>query len=149
MHDRPFFACVMALCALTSARLRDGACLPNHSQVDPRLNESSPLYGYVGRPSADPEYKNHSAASEDFYLAACEAIPRDPTRATDFNYKRAKTHLALLCIQYGDVRQLMVHLHDYLTASALDGFHLESRWPVGLTEIEIQERRRMVSPAGY
>lgn len=125
-HDRPFFACVMAMCALISARLRDGASLAYADCA--KMTQNGPR-------------------SEDFYKAACGSFPRDLCIATDFDYKRAKTHLALLCIQYGETRQLQVHLGDYTTLVAMDGFHNEARWPGDLTEIERQEWRRLVSRA--
>jgi hypothetical protein len=125
-HDRPFFACVMAMCALISARLRDGASLAYAECA--KMTQNGPR-------------------SEDFYKAACGSFPRDLCTATDFDYKRAKTHLALLCIQYGETRQLQVHLGDYTTLVAMDGFQHEARWPADLTEIERQEWRRLVSRA--
>jgi hypothetical protein len=125
IRDRPFFATVMAMCALISARLRDGASL--HDTDFPTISNNGPR-------------------SEDFYNAAVGAIPRDLSLAIDFHYKRAKTHLALLCIQYGEVRHMHTHLGDYHTMNAIDGFHNEARWPAELDEIEKQERRRLARP---
>jgi hypothetical protein len=83
--------------------------------------------------------------SDQFYDASVRAVPTDLALATDFNYKRAKSILAMLGIQYGYNRTLCSHLGDYVTICGIDGFHNESRWPQGLNAIEIQERRRLVS----
>lgn len=115
-RDRAFFAFVMAVCAITSARMRDGVGTP--------LPPDAPL-------------------SEAFFDAALSAFPADLTAATDFDYKRAKAILAILSLQYGQVRQLSVHLGDYMTMCAADGFHNENRWPPNLPVTEIQERRRV------
>ena len=123
--DRAFYSATMAVCAITSARFRDGVPLPNNP---------------------GPHF---SPASEDFYDACLRAIPKDIAEAEDFNYKRAKAVLGTLCIQYGRVKSLHTHLGDYLTMCANDGFHNEARWPMGLSEIEVQERRRLVSPTRY
>lgn len=53
--------------------------------------------------------------------------------------------MALLCIQYGDTLGLQRHFGDYCTLCAMDGFHLESRWPSRLGVIDLEERRRLVS----
>ncbi|OCF45229.1 hypothetical protein I317_00751 [Kwoniella heveanensis CBS 569] len=116
--SRPFHAAVMSVCALTAARLRDGA-------------PQSP-----GSPS-------QSTASEAFYNAAQASIPTDLTCASHFDYKRAKFLLAMLSVQYGHIGSVLRHLGDYLTMCAIDGFHSEARWPSDLTEVEKQERRRL------
>lgn len=72
------------------------------------------------------------------------AIPHDKAIATCFDYKRAKAVLAVVCIQYGFVRTLLTHLGDCITLCAGEEFHDEARWPVGLNEVELQERRRLI-----
>lgn len=127
----------MSLCALTAARIRDGASLPSH-----------PITKYM---TSVPSEVFNQAVSRSLYripqadLQAQDAFPTDLGAATEFEYKRAKSNMALLCIQYGDTKGLQRHLGDYCTLSAMDGFHLESRWPAGLSMIEVQERRRLVS----
>lgn len=86
--------------------------------------------------------------SEAFYEAATRTFPADLSMAHDFDYKRAKVILAMICIQFGHVRQLTTHLGDYMTLCSNDHFHLENRWPPHLPETEIQERRRLVSRGG-
>lgn len=57
--------------------------------------------------------------------------------------------MALLRIQYGDTKGLYRHLGDYCTLCAIDGFHQESRWPAGLSQVDLQERRRLVCYSLY
>lgn len=124
--DRSLCATVWAACALSSARIRDGAfdqCpkpipLPRETAVD---------------------------LTEEFYQAAVRAIPADLSVAYSFSFKRAKALLCSVAIQYGYARTFCAHLGDYITMCGIDGFHNEARWPAGLTEIDIQERRRLVS----
>ena len=124
--DRAFFATVMSACAVASARIRDGA--------------------YTQLPNPPPLPQEAAVTdSETFYEAAVRAIPADLSVAYSFNYKRAKSLLSEVAIQYGHSRTFCAHLGDYLTMCGIDGFHNESRWPSGLTEIDIQERRRLVS----
>lgn len=119
----------MAVCAIAAARLRDGADTmtdSNGANLLPTLPPSAP-------------------ASEVFYHASMRAVPHDLSLATAFDYKRAKVILAMNCVQYGNVKQLATNLGDYMTMCAADGFHNEGRWPGNLTEMEVQERRRLVS----
>lgn len=111
----------MSVCAITAARVRDGAGTVNNS---------------ISLPSSCPP-------SEAFYDAAIRAFPSDLSQALEFDYKRAKALLAMICVQYGHVRQLTAHIGDYITLCSIDGFHNESRWPPNLPETEIQERRRL------
>lgn len=112
----------MVVCAIITSRLAHNA------QIAGRLE------GSVTAHSADK-----------YYSLALEAFP--PTwRATgSVNYKQAKLLLAISCLQDGDAVGLHTHLGDYGTLSFTDGFYDESRWPSGLKEPEIQERRRLVS----
>ncbi|WVQ71063.1 hypothetical protein IAR50_000588 [Cryptococcus sp. DSM 104548] len=127
-----FHALTMSVCALASARLRDGA--PTSPNARSAL-ASNPLEApSAGRPQP---------TSEQYYQAAIASFPRDLTKAMDFDYKRAKPLLATLAIQYGDIPSVHAHVGDYMTMCAIDGFHNESRWPSDLNEIEVQERRRL------
>lgn len=127
MHDRAFYAVTMAMCAITSARMRDGASYLLDAGVKAHLPADAPT-------------------SEAFYEAAARTFPADLSQASEFDYKRAKVIIAMLCIQFGNVRQLTTHLGDYMTLCSIDNFHLEARWPPNLPETEVQERRRLVSP---
>ncbi|KAK4687545.1 hypothetical protein P7C73_g2581, partial [Tremellales sp. Uapishka_1] len=86
-----------------------------------------------------------SPSSEEFYAEAVAAFP-SLLEATGFEYKRAKALLAILCIQYGLVREHLVHLGDYVTLCSIDGFHNEAKWP-DLSRPETEERRRVVFSA--
>lgn len=139
----------MAVCALSAARLRDGAAAqiiqnPPTSSL-PSTSSSSSSFSPSLSSVLDIDLHAAGELSEHFYEASVQSIPIDLALATDFNYKRAKAILAMLAIQYGYSRTLCSHLGDYITICGIDGFHTESRWPAGLNAIEIQERRRLVS----
>jgi hypothetical protein len=102
----------------------------------------SPTPRWCETPS--PSRVAHLGNSEDYNRLAVDVFPQ-LSEARDFNYKRGKALLAILCIQYGDIVNLETHLGDYMTLSMNDGFYDESRWPEGIFEPEIQERRRLVS----
>lgn len=124
MSDQPFCAVTMAVCAIAAARVRDGAGTMSDSPLSPSLTSGCP-------------------PSEAFYDAALRSFPPDLSQALHFDFKRAKVLLAVICIQYGQVRQLTTNIGDYMTLCSIDGFHNESRWPPNLPETEIQERRRL------
>ena len=113
----------MAVCAMSSARQTDGANIPN--------------FGKDSNSEVPP--------SQIFYNASVNSIPKDLLRAADFDYKRAKALLTMMCIQYGRVTEVKLHLGELCTMCSLEGFHSESRWPPGLNAIEVEERRRLVS----
>ena len=116
----------MAVCAMSAARLRDGA----------------QLVGYTPTTALHP---GNCPASETFYDQSVGAIPKDTMVAVkDFNYRRSHAILAMLKIQYGRIREALCHLGDVLSMNSVEGFHNESRWPQGLNVIEVEERRRLV-----
>jgi hypothetical protein len=121
--DRSFYTVTMAVCAIITSRLAHNA------QIAGRLDGSI-----------------HSANT--YYSLALEAFPPTYSATGSINYKRAKLLLAISCLQDGDAVGLHSHLGDYGTLSFTDGFYDESRWPPGLREPEIQERRRLVSQTG-
>jgi hypothetical protein len=130
--DQAFYASVMGVCAIASGRLQEGLQLPlSFSQPD----------------------RNSLPASAIFYQACVDAIPTGLESRTDFNFLRAKALLCMACTQYNDPRTACIHHHDYLNMAALEGIPNESRWPSDLNEIQVQERRRLVSsspaPCGY
>ena len=116
-HNRPFFCSLMSLCAMVTARVADG------------VRDAQELL---------------AVPTEVFHRACLGAFPHSLADAQDFEYKRTKSYLALLGIQYGDIQALWHHLGDYMTLCAMDGFHLEARWPA-VDRIEQEERRRVVS----
>lgn len=112
----------MAVCALASARARDGAVFSN------RFN-----------PDVLSEIK-----SETFYNAAMEQIPVGLVTARDHNCMRAYALLAITSIQYGQIRVMHQHLGSYHTLVAMDGLHDEGNWPKDIGHVEREERRRLV-----
>ena len=121
-----FFAATMAVCALASARARDGAVFSS------RWNHSA-----LQQPP-----------SEVFYAAARGSIPFDLITARDHNAMRACALLAVTAIQYGQIREMHQHLGRYHALVAMDGLHDEANWPKDIGLVELEERRRLVSQAG-
>ena len=114
----------MAVCATACARVRDGA-LPFHL---PHTIDRSSI------PSSEP-----------FHRACLDSLPTEISGLVDFNWMRTEALLGPLCMQNNDLRGCHIRLHRYLSMCAETGFHDEARWPTGLSEIDIQERRRLVS----
>jgi hypothetical protein len=115
---------VMAVCAMAAGTLRDGASMP---------------------PGVQQRIPNPAGLARKCYQAAVKAIPRDLTRDADpCQVMKAKALMISICLQSGDTRVALAHMGDYATLSAINGFHLEGNWPNHITEIEKQERRRLV-----
>ena len=119
--DQSFYTVTMAVCAIVTSRLAHNA------QIAGRFDGSGEM-----------------TTADAFYCLALEAFPPTYAATGAINYKRAKLLLAISCLQDGDAVGLHTHLGDYVTLSFTDGFYDESRWPSGLKEPEIQERRRLV-----
>ena len=119
MHDRTLFMVTMAVCALVSARVRDGAVFNLRWHVASLQETESHLF-YA------------SSAKE-----ACKEIV-----TADLNLLRTHAILALSAIQDGRIRDMHQHLGRYHTQMAMDGLHDENNWPSGITLVETEERRR-------
>ncbi|ORX34866.1 hypothetical protein BD324DRAFT_635405 [Kockovaella imperatae] len=117
-NDRAFFATVMAMCAVVAGRIENRSSQSVLSLLTP------------------------TTSSEAFKAAAISAIPVDLTLARDFDYKRTKSLLAILCVQLADIKHLHIHLGDYMTLSLASGFYDEQRWP-NLPPPEREEWRRL------
>lgn len=119
----------MAMCALVSARIRDGAppAFLNPEEIS-RIN-------LLDTPS------------EVYCTAAEEAIPQDLGQfdGNSFEYARALGLLAIIGIQYGQPKLSRRFLGHYCTINAMEGMHDEGRWPKDIDTIETEERRRLVS----
>lgn len=114
----------MALCALTAARVRDGAIINMTTKTSTLLADVHP----------------------DIYLAAAEAVyPLKLVDADSFDYLRASGLLAALAIQNGKPNFMHQHMGNYFTLVTLHGMNDETRWPPDIGEIEREERRRLVS----
>ncbi len=112
----------MSICALASARARDGAVFSERWDLD-TLREPS---------------------SEVFFDAAGRTIPKDLTTAPTFNYMRACALLAITAIQYGQVRVMHQYIGLYHTLVAMDGLQDELNWAKQMSIVEREERRRLV-----
>lgn len=125
--DWAVFVATMSVSALTAGWLNSGISMP----IPFDLNDI--------RPKA-------AAISSECYAAAVKAMPSDITNATDyFQAMKASAILASVCLQNEDMKKTVAHLGDYISLSVMHGFYTEANWPVHLTDIERQERRRLVS----
>jgi hypothetical protein len=127
LHDDGFFASTMAMCALASARARDGALYSSR---------------WNSRQLANPP-------SEIFCMAAKESIPRDLAAAKGTEYMRACAILSIASIQHGQIQGMQQYLGMYHTLAAMDGLHDEKFWPKDLDPVTIEIRRRMVSQISF
>ena len=119
--DRPFFTAIMAMCAIASARARDGAIFSGHWDLN-TLREPP---------------------SEVFFTASADHLPRDLKQGTPLDYMRACALLSITSIQYGQHRSMIQYLGLYHTMVEIDGLHDEDNWPDRTTIIELEERRRL------
>lgn len=117
--DYSLFAVTMAVCALSSARVRDGAVF-------------NPRWNLVALRELRPEV---------FHAEAIRQVYKDVTKA-DLNLLRAHVILALVAIQECNIRDMHQHLGRYHTIVAMGGLHDERNWPKGIGLIETEERRR-------
>ncbi|CEJ86534.1 hypothetical protein VHEMI04132 [[Torrubiella] hemipterigena] len=120
MHDRALFIVVMAMCALVSRRIRDGAV-------------SNPQWDLLSLQAVD--------TSTFMAHATAELASQKP--ASDLNTLRAHAILAITSIQTGNIKDMHFHLGLYHTLVAMDMLHDESNWPKGINAIEREERRRL------
>ncbi|KFY39550.1 hypothetical protein V495_05891 [Pseudogymnoascus sp. VKM F-4514 (FW-929)] len=122
LSDRGLFAVVMAICALASARARDGALIPGQWAAS---------------------HFNHPS-SESFYSAARDVTPHlDLSAMEGIDWMRMCALLSLLGIQDGNINVMHQYLGLYHTLAAMDGLHDEKNWPKDIGIVEIEERRRL------
>jgi len=119
--DQALFAALMALCSLSSARVRDGALASDFWNLE-ELRKPTP---------------------EDFFKAAEEAMPKDLKSVQNLDYIRACALLAISSLQIGYIRSMHFYLGTYNMMVKMDGLHSESNWPPGISAIEREERRRL------
>jgi hypothetical protein len=122
LTDHSFFADIMSICALASARARDGALFPGRWDPD-----------HFQMPS-----------SESFFAAAKEAIPRDLGSMRGLDWMRTCALLALYGIQIGNIEIMHQYLGTYHSLLSMDSLHDEKNWPTGTGIIETELRRRLV-----
>ena len=123
LTNQGLLACVMVLCALASARVRDGAA-------------SSSSAGLPG---------TQNWSSEAFYSASQSAVPKDLSSARGIDYMRTFALLALFSIQSGRIDAMQLNMGIYHTLASVERLYDESAWPEGTGLVEIEERRRLVS----
>ena len=122
--DRPLFISVIAICALVAGRVRDG------SVTNPRW-DLSPLLGLD---------------SNIFYFETQRQLLSVGDQM-DIHILRAHALLAITAIQNSRTRDLHEPLGIYHVLVDMYGLHDESNWPVGISLIEREERRRLVCPS--
>lgn len=120
--NAPFSAAITALCALVSARVRDGAVYSSARQGS---------------------HLEKAVTSETFFKAADEALPRDAALTQHLGYMQTCVLLALTSIQYGNSTRTQYYLSMYHTFVAVGCLHDEEAWPKGLGQVELEERRRL------
>jgi hypothetical protein len=113
----------MAACALSSARIRDGA-----------LALSPQVSGDGG-----------AMCPEMFFAAAEEALPTNILQCRDFDFLRGYALLSLASLQDAKIRAMQMYIGHYFTILAINQWHDELNWPEDIDESEREERRRLVS----
>ncbi len=112
----------MSICALASARARDGAVFPGKWHAS----------------------HFQQAPTEAFFSAAKDAMPRDFGSMRGLDWMRTCTLLALYGIQVGKIDIMHQYLGIYHSLVAMDGLHHEVNWPKDIGIVEVEERRRLV-----
>lgn len=112
----------MSMCALASARARDGALFPGRW-----------IPSYFRQPTP-----------EAFLSAAKDATPQDLSAMRQFDWMRSCALLALFGIQVGKIEVMHQYLGQYHSLVAMGGLHDENNWPKGVGIVEVEERRRLV-----
>lgn len=121
--SRPFFASIMAMCALSSSRVRDGA-----------------LYSTRWHPKSLAE-----PSSETFYKAAEDAFPKDTgAAARELDYLRTCALLSLAALQNRRIKEMHYYLGYYATLIKCEMLHDEKNWSVPMDIVQKEERRRLV-----
>lgn len=117
--SKSHFAVTMAMCALASARARDGAIFTNQWDLSALSKVSS----------------------ETFFAAAESVLPKGPIK--DFDVMRAFALLSITAIQYGQPRTMLYYLGLYHTCVEVDGLHDEANWSKDSGIVALEERRRL------
>ena len=96
----------MAACAITSARLRDGAL----------------------RSSASGSHKSLEVIPETYYCAAEDVLPGDLLHCRDFDHLRGYALLAVASIQDAQIAAMQKYIGQYFTVLAINKWHDEACW---------------------
>lgn len=119
--NRSLFVVTMAICALSSARARDGAVFSGNWDLSSLMEPTS----------------------EAFFSAAEAALPKGSAESRDFNLVRTYALMSITAIQYGQPRNMRYYLGLYHTSIETDGLHDEAYWSKDIGIVEIEERRRV------
>ena len=119
--DRNLFASVMGACALVRAQ-------EPHS---------------AGHVPSNSSHHEQDRLTESFFLAASDAIPRDPSSAHGLHYLRASGLLAWAALHHGHIAVMQEYLGRFWTLSWAAHFADESKWPQNITLTEKEEYRRL------
>lgn len=127
LTDQSFFADTMAICALASARARDGALFPGRWEP-----------GHFQDPP-----------SESFFAAVKEIMPQDLSSMRGLDWMRTCALMALYGIQVGRIDIMHQYLGMYHSLVSMDSLHDEKNWPKDIGIVEIELRRRLVSSKAH
>lgn len=123
--NKAFFVCVMAVCAVSSGRVRDGALYKPHANLD-QMRRTAP---------------------DTYFDLAHQHLPKDSRDleiSADLDVLRAFALLAIAALQQGHTRNFRWYLGTYLMVTQVDNLHIEAKWPRNIPSIEREERRRLV-----
>lgn len=127
LTDRSFFACVMAICALTSARIRDGAVMPGRWGAHHFDDLTPKLFADAARKVTDMDVNSETM---------CDC---------GLDTMRTLALLALYSLQNGSLREMRAYLYTYRIIVEEDQLYDEENWPQGISIVDIEMRRRLVS----
>lgn len=121
LNDWSFFAEIMSICALSSAKAMDESLI---------------------RQWALDDFKGLS--SEDFYAAAKELVPQMLSDLRSLEWMRTCAMLALYGLHTNKLDVMHQYLGTYLNIVTMDGLHDEENWPKDIGVVEVEMRRRLV-----
>ncbi|KAG4439487.1 hypothetical protein IFR05_005023 [Cadophora sp. M221] len=121
LTDPSFFAKIMAICALASARVRDGALAPG--------GFDSELYP--------------TPSSESFFAAVQWVLPQELGAMRGLDWMCTCALLALYGIQVGKIDIMHQYLGMYHSLVSMDSLHDEKNWPKDTGYFETELRRRL------
>lgn len=120
--DRSFFAVTMAVCALVRSRILDGSITNPLWDLDALKHRSPEVY-----------YEEAQRQAASFGMT------------TKLDVLRTHAILAITAIQNGNIREMLWHLGTYHSLVSIDGLHDEENRQHGISVVERDERRRLVS----
>jgi hypothetical protein len=116
-QTRGSYAKLMAMCALSAQRVSSGA--------------------------SDVSIEIARVLTKDYLDEACNAIPKDCEELRDFEALQALHLLCVTVMERGEAQIFHQYMGLYHAATADQGLSDERRWPVDISPIEREERRRL------